>query len=94
MSAMIATDSFTADASGAYDPYVVPTKAKGANRLFVQPPVGHAWSFKFPALTSTVFDRTMDQALDVPMQAVVGAVALYVANDTGTGTFEVLWSRE
>ena len=88
---IIATSSFTADASGSADAVVVPTVAKGATRLHITPPSGHAWSLAAPNVDSTVHNYQLDEQADLPCVAVIGKAVAYVALDTGTGTFQTIW---
>ena len=84
---------FTADSSGSKDAVTIPTEiTEGTHvyfRLRIRPPAGHAWSYSRPNATSESMPRDMDQELIIEQRAPfhAGEIPLYVALDSGTGTF-------
>ncbi len=91
MSALVFT--FTADASGSKDPCTIPANANyaGYRTLKVRPPNGHAWSYStVPTAAGTSVTMGIDEMLTFKRgsgEFSGGEIPLYIATDTGTGTF-------
>ncbi len=87
------TFSITADASGSKDAVTIPQNANyaGYKTLKIRPPQGHSWSHATVPSGGSTVTMGSDEELTLYRghgEYSGGEVVLYIANDTGTGTFK------